>query len=221
MWVEAETTALKEGRGTEVVAVAEATGGLRDPLDFGVDALGDGVGDPVRQVRDDVVKVGLEHPGHLLDGLEPGADRPAIPLVEELPGPCGGHVAPEVRERLDDRPGPGRLEVAGPNLTEVDPTAAVEFVLAHAAAASRRIEECTQDPQVGQPGVWCWEDRSRLDVFDLNGRYLGEARFPDGVNNNLSVAFIRDDMAIRPVEDEDGVIKVKRYRLLLPRDSVR
>jgi hypothetical protein len=50
-WVEIESSAVKEDGGTEVVAVAEAPSGSLDPLDLGVEAFGDGVGDAAGKVR--------------------------------------------------------------------------------------------------------------------------------------------------------------------------
>ena len=87
VWVQMESSAVKEDRSTEVVAVAEPTSGPLDPLDFGVDPFGDGVGDPVRQIREDVLEPRLEHAGHLLDRLQLRADRPAVPSLKELPRP--------------------------------------------------------------------------------------------------------------------------------------
>lgn len=112
VWVEVQSSTVKEDRGTEVVAVAKASGGLLDPLDLGVDAFRDGVGDVVLQIGEDVVEPGLEHPRHLLDGLERRPDRPAVPSIKELPRRAQVYVAPEVRARMVNGPGAGRLQGA-------------------------------------------------------------------------------------------------------------
>src|SRR6266566_4808906 len=52
VWVEVELPAVEVDRGLEVLAVAEAAGGVADPLDRRVEPLGGGVGDAVAQVRE-------------------------------------------------------------------------------------------------------------------------------------------------------------------------
>ena len=55
MWVNIELAAVKEDRDAEAVAVSEASSALLDPLDLGVDALGEGVGDGVLDPSSTVV----------------------------------------------------------------------------------------------------------------------------------------------------------------------
>src|SRR5213079_2560615 len=112
VWVEVEAPAVEVDRGLEVLPVAEATGGVAEPLDLRVQALGRRVGDPVAQVGEDVRQVRLEHPRLLDHGPEPRVRRPEVPVAEELAGGPDVAVLPEVRGRLLERPGPGHLERA-------------------------------------------------------------------------------------------------------------
>src|SRR5438046_7475345 len=54
VWVEVEAAAVEVDRRLEVLPVAEAAGGVPDPLDLRVQAFGRRVGDPVAQVGEDV-----------------------------------------------------------------------------------------------------------------------------------------------------------------------
>ncbi len=60
-----------------------------------------------------------------------------------------------------------------------------------------------------------WVDTYIVDVFEYAGRFLGEVEIPDGFSFDR-MPFIRDNMIIALVEDEDGTPYVKRYRLVLP-----
>jgi hypothetical protein len=54
-------------------------------------------------------------------------------------------------------------------------------------------------------------------MFDLDGMYLGEIERPDVPA--LYTPFLRGDTMWAMVEDDAGVMKVKRYRLVLPGES--
>src|SRR2546427_7401213 len=54
VWVKVEAAAVEVDRGLEVLPVAEAAGGVPDPLDLRIQALGGRVGDPVAEVGEDV-----------------------------------------------------------------------------------------------------------------------------------------------------------------------
>src|SRR5437667_9946992 len=112
VWVKVEPAAMEVDRGLEVLAVAEATGGVADPLDLRVEALGRRVGNPVAQVGKDVRQVRLEHPRLLDHGLEPRVGRPEVPVAEKPAGGPDVAVLPQVRGRLLERPGAGDLERA-------------------------------------------------------------------------------------------------------------
>jgi hypothetical protein len=60
-----------------------------------------------------------------------------------------------------------------------------------------------------------WVDSYIVDVFEFDGRFLGEIDIPDGFNFDRK-PYIEDDMVIALVEGANGVPFVKRYRLVLP-----
>jgi hypothetical protein len=53
-----------------------------------------------------------------------------------------------------------------------------------------------------------------FDVFDSDGRYLGEVLLPDEIVLRVR-PYIRDRDVIALAEDDAGTIMVKRYRLVL------
>ncbi len=89
------------------------------------------------------------------------------------------------------RPGPGR------QLPECDPAADIDDHSAFQAAS-------------------CWRDTEIVDVFDTDGRYLGEVAVPDNVNLRFAFPWIKGDTVIANVYDEMDTIKVVRYRLVVP-----
>jgi hypothetical protein len=62
----------------------------------------------------------------------------------------------------------------------------------------------------------CWTDTTLLDVFDVEGRYLGPVEVPVGMRSSPAVLHVRGNQVVGVVEDEAGTIMVKRYRLVLP-----
>jgi hypothetical protein len=60
-----------------------------------------------------------------------------------------------------------------------------------------------------------WTDSWLLDVFAIDGRFLGPVEVPEGFRSFPS-PYIKDDMVIAHIEGTDGVPRVKRYRLVLP-----
>ena len=54
-----------------------------------------------------------------------------------------------------------------------------------------------------------------FDAFDEEGRYLGEIRAPQIAGFALE-AFIRDDILVAPVIDEQGTTTVRLYRIVFP-----
>jgi hypothetical protein len=96
-------------------------------------------------------------------------------------------------------------------------------------APSVRVAECVEDPLADQD-VWnstpfnqrsCWSDLYVADVFDADGRFLGEVAPPPGAFT-YPYAFathIDGERVVMAVEDEAGVVRVKRYRLVLPGTS--
>ncbi len=88
--------------------------------------------------------------------------------------------------------------------------------------SGERLPDCVEDPlesayqeAVSAP---CWRDRVTFDVFDIEGRYLGEVEPPADLGTNFRV---RNDQVVGVVQDEAGTIMVKRYRLVLPGEEER
>jgi hypothetical protein len=58
----------------------------------------------------------------------------------------------------------------------------------------------------------CWSSRVIRDVFDASGDYLGEVIAPEGLS--LGATYIRDDLFLVVAEDEEGLVMVKKYRIV-------
>src|SRR5438552_5410100 len=82
VWVKVEAAAVEVDRGLEVLPVAEAAGGVPDPLDLRIQALGCRVGDPAAEVGEEVRAVRLEHSRLRQHGRQSRAPRPAAPAAE-------------------------------------------------------------------------------------------------------------------------------------------
>ncbi len=81
----------------------------------------------------------------------------------------------------------------------------------------RRVEGGVEDP-FKEERAWSnplWRDTQLVDVFDLDGRYLGEVDLPDDIRFRPQPV-IDGDMVVCYTEDAEGVPSVKRYRLVLP-----
>ena len=86
VWVKAEATAMEKDSDAVIPKVAEAPGVGLDELDFGVHALGHGVGDAMTAVREQPRQVTLEYARRLDHGRQPRVRCPEVPAIEELPG---------------------------------------------------------------------------------------------------------------------------------------
>lgn len=78
-------------------------------------------------------------------------------------------------------------------------------------------EDGVKDP-FEESGSWrnpYWVDTHTVEVFDLDGGFLGEVEMPEGFQFSPR-PYIEDDMVVAYVEDEEGVPYIKRYRLVLP-----
>jgi len=80
-----------------------------------------------------------------------------------------------------------------------------------------RIEGGVEDPfeDRGWYSNPLWRDTVLVDVFDLDGRYLGEVELPEGVRFRPRPV-IDGDLVVCYVEDDEGTPFVKRFRLVLP-----
>ena len=80
-WHEVELAAEEEDSDSVMSEVPEAAGRRLDRLDTAVEAFGDGIGDPVKEVGQQMRQVIFEGPGHLLDLVQARVDRALIPIV--------------------------------------------------------------------------------------------------------------------------------------------
>jgi len=95
----------------EVRGVPEAARLALDAHDLAVQAFGDAVGDGMLHESEHAVEMTLERRRDVLDGLEPRADCPGVPPLEEA---CDGRllaVRPERSQRFLDRPGPTDFQI--------------------------------------------------------------------------------------------------------------
>lgn len=94
----------------EIVRVAIATGPLLDGSDLGVQAFSDSVGDAMLKVGQHIGQMSGNQLGGLDHGHQAAVGRPEIPALPELGGPGLRLVAPQLPQRLLQRPGTGCLE---------------------------------------------------------------------------------------------------------------
>jgi hypothetical protein len=85
---------------------------------------------------------------------------------------------------------------------------------------STYYEDCSQAPGYRAPATDaepqpCWRGETLYDLFDVDGRYLGEVEFPPGYSP-MGNAYIRDDLLLLVGEDDAGTIVVKHFRLIAP-----
>ena len=87
-------------------------------------------------------------------------------------------------------------------------------VLVAREGPSRRNDPCDENyEERGSTTEPCYVSDRIWDMFEVEGRYLGEVTFPA---LRVSRLFMRGDVVLLAVEDEAGTIMVKRYRLVLP-----
>ena len=90
---------------------------------------------------------------------------------------------------------------------------------------SKRLTNCVENPITeGLRAAYerpCWGAERIVDVFDADGRYLGEVQVPDGISGEALRFSVNDRRIVAVVQDPEGTIMVKRYRLVLPGDEAR
>ena len=92
---EIEPAAVKENGEFETLPIAKAAERVFDPLNLRVEALGHRIDDAVREVREHVLQVTPDDAGDVDHGLEPGADGPGLPAIEERARGRDGPVVPD------------------------------------------------------------------------------------------------------------------------------
>jgi hypothetical protein len=95
------------------------------------------------------------------------------------------------------------------------------------AGAGERLPDCAEGADLSAMNdAPCWRETYTLDAFDADGRHLGEVQIPPVFYNKRfqkfsPTPFIRGDVVLAVVEDDDATIMVKRYRLAPPGDETR
>ena len=88
---------------------------------------------------------------------------------------------------------------------------------------SLRLEDCVEDPiEEGAQAAYerpCWDDERIIDVFGADGRYLGEVDSPDDSFTGTPNFVVDGERVVAVVQDEAGVYRVKRYRLVAPAEG--
>ncbi len=97
VWVEIEPSTVEVDRRLEVLGIAEAAGGLLDPLDDGVDALETRIGQTMAQVGEQVRQMPLNQLSDGRHGLEPAVGRRQYHRVKNVLAPPGYRYAQKVR----------------------------------------------------------------------------------------------------------------------------
>lgn len=88
-------------------------------------------------------------------------------------------------------------------------------ILVVSEGPSHRLEDCdtTFDLNTG-PEEDCFPTDRVWNMFDLEGNYLGEV--PRPTYPHLYAPFFRDDTVVMAVENDEGVMQVKRFHFQLP-----
>jgi len=88
---------------------------------------------------------------------------------------------------------------------------------------SVRLEDCVENPlQEAWPAAAerpCWQDEPIVDVFGVDGRYLGEVDLPDVIGGGTTHFVVDASKVVAVTQDDAGTIRVKRYRLVTPDES--
>lgn len=84
---------------------------------------------------------------------------------------------------------------------------------------SQQLTDCVEDPiEAGYAAARanpCWRNLYILDAFAADGRYLGSVETPPDLWPTAS-PFVDGELVVAVTQDESGVFRVKRYRLVAP-----
>ena len=104
-----------------------------------------------------------------------------------------------------------------PAFTRFVPAASGEIWVVRPGPATLDAD-CEEDSFELDGEAHCWPEERVVDVFEAEGRYLGEVSVPVEFSFD-PLPFIRGNDIIARAEYEAGTIMVKRYRLVLPGDA--
>ncbi len=111
MGADVEFAAEEEDPGAIVGEAAETTGIGLEGLDLRVEAFGEGVGDGMLEVGEQMNQVGFEGAGDGHDLRRAAPHDGAVPLLEEARSTGGIRLAPKLDPLFVVQPGAGRLQV--------------------------------------------------------------------------------------------------------------
>ncbi len=82
------------------------------------------------------------------------------------------------------------------------------------------LEGCDPEPEDSSDfnSKPCWQETFTMDVFDIEGRFLGAVDIPEGLQS-YPEPYIDGDMFLAVIEGDEGVEYVKRFRLQLPAEE--
>jgi len=147
--------------------------------------------------------------------------RRQIALVPVQPDEADYH-RDSLRDRISRARGEnGTAEGADPNAIPHTKPAFIGLRVGHQG----RVWAIRQGPGEHQESCFgtpdddpCWQDTFIVDVFDADGRYLGELDIPEGMQH-YPEPYISGDLVIAAYDDAAGFPTVKRYRLVLPAEE--
>ena len=82
LWVEAESTAVKEDGGFEILKVSEAADSSFDGHDFAVHSFSDCIGDSMRAIAHNILQTFLDRAGNSLHRFQFCSNDAFVPVLE-------------------------------------------------------------------------------------------------------------------------------------------
>jgi hypothetical protein len=115
----------------------------------------------------------------------------------------------------------GRIPTHHPAYDYLVPTHSGELWIFRQDEVSQPIPDCDssamRDVRDGlKMAERCYTGNRVIDVFDLDGRYLGGVELTGGRQLHPGYTFIRGPLVLTVREDEAGTVLVERYRLVPP-----
>src|SRR4029079_10657347 len=149
-------------------------------MDLGVQSLRDRIREWVGDVVEDIVEMTPDDPGEMDYWLEPRADRPRPPALEEGPAPPGSSGSPRARGRLPSSPRRGPFECA-----LAEPAKLASRRCREVRARNARLE--AQRLGSGEPVIALLPEHAVLAPPDLIHRLDHVAHHVEPVEDDLEV----------------------------------
>ena len=151
-------------------------------------------------------------------------DGPVTRVARDVePVPLGGAEADWHKQQVTAqmREGDPEWVWSGPEMPTVKPAFSglvpddSNRVWVERVGAGIENSECVQDPETLIWDPECWTDARSYEIFDLEGRFLGTIETPERLQVS-SNSYIKGDEIVTPLEDEMGVITIKRFQIVTP-----